>query len=390
MAQFMMADVPGAVNRGLQFKQQQELRPLEIAQAQQAIEAGEQRGQFSRLQQTNLQQQIDKRTDEEKNKSLLNTALRVSTASDADMIPILEQNIKRVQDLGGSADESIRALELAKSGDFDGVRTAANKLIEIGVRQGDINPLKTSTDNLPSSHNEFKSLIEIAQNPNSSPLEVKSARRALGDLAKVGTLSTDERVAGNPELQALITDYLANKAKETTSAIEDVKTKETGTRKAVAVAVDFAKSANDKIAPLNNLNAQYQSAIEQLDAGAETGVIDQLLPSINNSNLILDNIASTAGFDLAKSGGGIITDADMRWGLKTAILQGLPPDELKSFLTKKQAAQSKIIKHLQEVTTYLGDGTKTLSDWYNRDKETGGLTKDEQAELEQLRAELGQ
>lgn len=73
MAQFTVADIPGAFARGQQFRQQQELRPLEIAIAQQNIEKGQQgieRGQqglqFAKTQQRALEQQIDQRTDQQK------------------------------------------------------------------------------------------------------------------------------------------------------------------------------------------------------------------------------------------------------------------------------------------------------------------------------------
>ena len=69
---------------------------------------------------------------------MLNTALRVESASDAEIIPILEASIARVQALGGDAKESIEALELSRGGEFDRVRRGAKNLVEVGIRQGDI------------------------------------------------------------------------------------------------------------------------------------------------------------------------------------------------------------------------------------------------------------
>ena len=140
----MVADVPGAFARGQQFKHQAEIRPLEIAAAQQSLlgqqQQQQQRGQFSALQNQSLQQQIDQRTDEQKNKSLFNTALMVDNARDEEIIPILESNIERVKSLGGDATESLKALELARSGDLKTVREGAKNLINIGIRQGDLKP----------------------------------------------------------------------------------------------------------------------------------------------------------------------------------------------------------------------------------------------------------
>ena len=148
--QFSVADVPGAFARGQQFKHQAEIRPLEIAQQQQALASQQQ--QFGRQEQLaplqfqsaqlgveSQQQQLDQRTDQQKNQSLFNTALRVDSASDAEIIPILQEQIQRVKSIpGGDATSSEGALKLALAGDFEGVRRGAKNLIEVGVRQGDI------------------------------------------------------------------------------------------------------------------------------------------------------------------------------------------------------------------------------------------------------------
>ena len=148
MAQFPVADIPGAVNRGLQFRQAQELRPFDIAVARQNVKKGEQAFQqgaqnleTGRLKQQVFQQQIDQRTDAQKNQSLFGAALRIVNASDEEIIPLLEEHIEVVGGLGGKSPESNRALELARAGDFDGVRKAAKSIVNVGVRQGEIKPI---------------------------------------------------------------------------------------------------------------------------------------------------------------------------------------------------------------------------------------------------------
>ncbi len=138
MTQFQTADILGAINRGEQFNQMRALRPMDLALQRQAIDQGAQNLQFSRTQERDLQQQIDTRTDEQKNKSLFDTAIAVDLARDEDIIPILERQISRVNQLGGNPAESMRALELAKKGDYQQVREGAKRLINIGMRQGDI------------------------------------------------------------------------------------------------------------------------------------------------------------------------------------------------------------------------------------------------------------
>jgi hypothetical protein len=149
--QFETADVLGEFNRGRQFSSNAELNALKqqsnkigIQQQVQDLGFGERRNeqvlQTGDLNIKNTQSIMDQRDDKQKNQSLFNTALQVSTASDDQIIPILMSNIERVRQLGGDAKESIAALQLAESGDYDGVRTGADNLIEVGVRQGDLKP----------------------------------------------------------------------------------------------------------------------------------------------------------------------------------------------------------------------------------------------------------
>ena len=125
----LLADVAGAFERGRQFRQAEQLRPLQresaslgLQQQEQALQFGQRREEQAQalggLQQTSLQQQIDQRTDTQKNKSLFDTALRVDSARDDEIIPILQSQIQRVRELGGDASTSEVALQLAIAGDF--------------------------------------------------------------------------------------------------------------------------------------------------------------------------------------------------------------------------------------------------------------------------------
>lgn len=205
--QFVLADVPGAFQRGEQFRQQQQLRPLEIAIAQQnvgrgqqAIRQGEQGLQFGQVRQRALEQQIDQRTDKQKNQSLFNTALLVDGASDEEIIPILESQISKVQGLGGDPKESIRALGFARQGDFKTVREGAKNLINVGVRQGDIKPLgvaklsslqqKVAAEGLdPNTPEGQRRAREITQGTRTDP-SLKPSDQQLLNKATEGQLAT--------------------------------------------------------------------------------------------------------------------------------------------------------------------------------------------------------
>ena len=52
---------------------------------------------------------------------------------------------------------------------------------------------------LSAGQREFENALRIAQNPNSTKLEVDSARRLLGDLEKKGTATVQERLGDDPD-----------------------------------------------------------------------------------------------------------------------------------------------------------------------------------------------
>lgn len=134
----LVADIPGAVQRGLQFQQAAQLRPGQLQQQQLGTQRAEQQLVTGGLQQQNIQGQIDQRTDQQKTRSLINTALTVGTLSDDQLLSFFEQNIQDVQAKGGNPDTSTLGRDLAKAGRFDEIRQGAKNIIDIGVRQGDI------------------------------------------------------------------------------------------------------------------------------------------------------------------------------------------------------------------------------------------------------------
>jgi outer membrane PBP1 activator LpoA protein len=105
MAQFTLADVPGAFNRGLQFRQDTQLRPLEIAAAQQNVasaeqnfKAGEQNMQFQQVQQRNLEQDIKFRSDDRKNLDFVRSAILIKSLPDDQKLEALIKNRQTVID----------------------------------------------------------------------------------------------------------------------------------------------------------------------------------------------------------------------------------------------------------------------------------------------------
>ncbi len=130
-----IADIPGAVQRGLQFQQAGQLRPGELQQQQLGLQRQQQQLSTGGLQQQAIQQGIDQRTDDQKNLSLATGALGLLQQSDDAIVPFLEQRLAGLPQ-GADPTQTQQALELARAGNFDEIRTSAKNIVDTATRQG--------------------------------------------------------------------------------------------------------------------------------------------------------------------------------------------------------------------------------------------------------------
>jgi hypothetical protein len=351
MAQFTLADVPGAFNRGLQFRQQNEIRPLEIAAAQQNVanaeqnfrageqnlKAGEQNMQFNQVKQRALEQDIDIRNDDQKNKSLYDVAFKIQNARDEEIIPILKAQIANVARLGGDSTASQKALALAEARDFDGVRQGAKNIIDVGISQGELR----APDRLTGSNDDFKTyqgLLEKA-NRTGNPRDAKFAQQ-------FGMQAGFERDTPQ-ELANIDVDKESRKA-------------------LVKQASVASKEAFDGLKNIRSTIANMNDAVAALDSGAETGPIISRLPSFRAASIELDNIKGRMGLDVISSVTfGALSESELSFALDTALPTNLEKEPLKAFLRKKIEAQKKLATELRKAASFLGTPGNTIGDYVN-------------------------
>ena len=370
--QFQSADIMGEINRGLQFRQQQELRPLEIAAAKQQLQQGEQSNQFAQTKNRALEQQIDQRTDDQKNQSLFNTALQVSQANDADIIPLLEANVLKVQSMGGNADESMRALELAKTGDLTKVREGANNLIDIGVRQGDI---KAPGGKKSSGQVEFESLISGFSDEDKvkarrvkaglAPRMVGSATQTIANLGNAATVADVEAVMAGAKEVGKLKGQQQLKPEVEAAVIASV-----GQAKASVKALAENKSNSKTLGVYNTAMGNLTKALD----GTITGPFIGLTPALTSNAQIADGAISMM-IPLMKdvfrgAGEGSFSDGDQK------VLIDLIPT--RSDTPEARASRISMIDSI------------IRSKLSNPSAGEGELSAAELAELQQLRSELGQ
>ena len=255
--------------------------------------------------------------------------------------------------------ESMEALAQWQSGDIQGVSDRIDA----------VSDLILNADGMTTGQRDFKSITE-----GFTPEEIQHARKVQAGIVPKAGISAAERIAQN-ELTGVVASSQAKIAGQTTQAQENVKTKEQVKRKSKETAQNFVSGAVEKLTNLGGTERAYREAIAALDAGANTGQIYSMLPTFDVDSIVLQNIASIAGFEMAKSGGGIITDADMKFGMKTAIPQNLPPKELKEFLQEKLRTQKAIVDNMKEAVLFLDGTDKTMADWYKQQGKKSSIKK---------------
>jgi hypothetical protein len=132
----LVADIPGAVQRGLQFQQAAQLRPGQLQQQQLGTQRAEQQLVTGGLQQQQIQQGIETEEQRAKSQNLFNTVARLRILPDAQKASFIQQNIADIESRNGDSTESRQALVLAQQGKFEELNTSLDNLFQAGVSTG--------------------------------------------------------------------------------------------------------------------------------------------------------------------------------------------------------------------------------------------------------------
>jgi hypothetical protein len=386
MAQFTLADIPGAFNRGLQFRQDTQLRPLEIAAAQQNVanaeqnfrageqnlRAGEQNMQFNQTKQRALEQDTKFRSDDQKNLDFVRSALRIQSLPDDQKLQALRENRQTIINNDGDTSDTDAGIKLAEARDFETLNQGLDNIVASGVRQGIIPQLGGQ---ISAEQQTFDNLIkDFSEEDKTRARRVKAGldERAVGSaiqtIAKTGTAATIADV-----------ETVLASAKETGKLTAQLKLKPE-VESAVIMATGQAKLEVDKIGK-NRSNKRaldvYTGAMSNLTKTLDntiTGPFLGLTAGLTSNAQIADG-AIAMMLPLMKdvfrgAGEGTFTEGDQK------ILTDLIPT--RSTFAEARVAQ---IKMIDTIIRSKLSAESTVSD--------EPLTEDEKSELESLRIELG-
>lgn len=110
-------------------------------------------------------------------------------------------------------------------------------------------------------------------------------------------------------------------------------------------------------------------AITAIDNGADSGMIAKYLPNVTEASASLNNAMDRMGLDVVGSVTfGALSEGELRLAMNTAVPRDLSPPELRSWLTKKQAAQQKAATMLSDAAQYLTRPGNTINGWIEKNK----------------------
>jgi len=315
---------------------------------------------------------------------------------------LLQNRVKDIQSLGGDPTDTQGLLDTIIAGDIQGAISESEILDNAGVIRGFLpkpeaaaetfSPVKDAQGNIVGQQSsttgkvitdprtaksgvagarlkldrekfEFekgKAAEEVVNNP-----DVQSSK-ILEDGTIITVMKDGTRLVRNPLGERLEGQEAADSIKKSIRFGTDVQQaraagRATGTG-TVQTSIRQAEKAFERIAPIRKTVQSIDAAIKAIDEGAQTGVIDKLLPSFRESSIKLDTLMNQLGLDVvASTTFGALSAGELSLALDTALPTGLQPAALRKWLVEKKRVQNLLVEGLENAVTSLGEG-KTIRD----------------------------
>lgn len=137
-----------------------------------------------------------------------------------------------------------------------------------------------------------------------------------------------------------------------------------GEKQAGSSAIKQSVEMFQKVSDIEQGLGLYDQAIAQLDAGAGTGPVINLLPSVRTASVNLDNIQAQLGLNvIQRTTFGSLSEAELNFALSSALPTKLDNASLRQWLTAKKSAQQKLSNYLQNAAVFLGTPGNTIAKW---------------------------
>ena len=131
--------------------------------------------------------------------------------------------------------------------------------------------------------------------------------------------------------------------------------------------VNRAFQAFDQLQNVNSSISTIDQAIAAIDAGAQSGIIYNMLPDVTQASASLRNAMNRMGLDVISSiTFGALSEAEMNLAMETAVPRDLAPAELRAWLEERRSVQVKAAEALRNAANYFSTSGNTLKGWLDQ------------------------
>ena len=312
-------------------------------------------------------------TDKRKGQDAASYAIEAYGAIDDPerFVDLTQKRIQYLQAQGRDASQSIGALEAYMGGKKEQVKNGTKLLLASLTNQGYLDKdvygqLAGAEERARKAELEERAMKVDERNLSSSSTGIQSSN-ILDDGTVIQVLKSGETKVVDPSGTVLTGQARAEAIKNAQNYGVDIQSKRAGGRTGASEgAKDIAKYKTALFDSINNGNRtlnKYEMAIKQIDKGAESGPVMKMLPSLQDSTLLMDTIRKDIGMEIVGSGvlGVNPTDADVRLAMEVAIPEGLRPDVLRKEIKRRAQVIDDLNSAQREYYKMLDSG-KTKGD----------------------------
>jgi hypothetical protein len=326
----------------------------------------------SELRQQALQQQVDSgqadiqsQAQQRKLKSLAVAAAQVAPMLNSGDIEgarnFTKQRIVELERQGVDSSESKQFLQLIDTNP-ELAAQRANQGVQLGQKLG----VFSGNSGMTAGQRERQSLLNTLKDPNATDEEKQSARIALGTAPRaVGASAKTVDVGGVPHIfdpvQKTFVPASIGGSEVTSQTVgenkADIKQREKFGELTASSRGKAIDSGFEKVASITKNINNIDRAIGALDRGAGTGAAERFFPSIKAATRELNQIQGELALDVVGSTTfGALSEGELNLARSIALDTGMSEPDLKDFLERKKAAQSKLRDYFNEQIQFLDQG----------------------------------
>lgn len=144
----------------------------------------------------------------------------------------------------------------------------------------------------------------------------------------------------------------------------DLQAQRAGGRRGASIGQDVAKDAMVSAGKMRANITNLDQVVAAIDKGANTGLIESMVPAWNAATVELRQLQNQLGLDVIGSVTfGALSEGELNLALSTALPTNLRPADLRAWVLKKKAAQQKLATYMESQAKYLSIPGTNVGSW---------------------------